>query len=130
MESPIKGWLAEYERTPSNENVGVMNNQDTVRKAVLLADGWDISTDDYYYGPYVVGAHISNIKQSATDALAAQLVRQVDARWDQRNPQCPHIIAFANRVECWATGWPPTVTEGLDRTMNTIKAIVDSKVLE
>ncbi len=105
-----------------------MNDQDYIRKAVELAGRWFITKElrnsvdsgircmDVDY-PWFISADDLRGRPSGpgVDALAAQLVRQVDER-----PNAPGGGAWA---DCFCF-FPP------DRTMNTIKAIVDSKVLE
>jgi len=103
------------------------NMSDVIRKAVELADGFEMHHDgegfvryfdkeqqdfiSFYFHP-----DYKDELQFGSDALAAQLVRQVDAELPQQD---------------WFTlSRPFYKTNGLDRTMNTIKAIVDSKVLE
>jgi len=107
-------------------------DQDYIRKGVELADGFEIA-DAWIWKIYGTPQHFRPANQPPQyllDALAAQLVRQVDA------------LAEVS-VEVFQ-GWsavrdaePPTISRfdlaaayGPDRTMNTIKAIVDSKVLE
>ena len=103
---------------------------DTIRKAVELADDWEIhglngfSTPDS--GHDAALDSIDEMSQFEKDALAAQLVRQVDALGGKfmliTSPNEVHIgdevlAAIANE-------------QGPDRTMNTIKAIIDSGVLD
>ena len=117
---------------------------DLIRKAVELADGWDYETDDIEEPVLLIvtmagGGHfdvqfvlegdwstdLNGMDQLLLDALAAQLVRQVDALedyWvcvedDRATIQCDGIFVDVQH-------------KGPDRTLNTIKAIVDSKVLE
>jgi len=103
---------------------------DYMRKAVELAYGWGFTDDGYIHDHH----GMVSMQQRDKDALAAQLVRQVDATehycfdsncdgaalvsqtWDDPNPEHWKDIAFFDVVD--------------DRTMNTIKAIVDSGVLE
>lgn len=109
-----------------------MTDEEYIRKAVELADGWRVS---YHANGEV--CTISNQDklwqigwcQSQLDALAAQLVRQVDSS--------PYRIESDLNGECWiwdsldsTDGYPLETAEGPDRTMNTIKAIVDSGVLD
>ena len=112
-------------RWPADYPKPVQSDQDYIRKAAKLADGWSISHDDYYFGPDIVGSHVSRIGQSAKDTLAAQLVRQVDALDDIR---CDIDSRYC---EVWGEG-QQTLGKCIsdDRTMSTIKAIVDSEVLE
>jgi len=111
-----------------------MNDQDYIRKAVELADGFDNQTDeagDYIEmddAPYTT-VYLDIPRQDDQwffDALAAQLVKQVDA-----------MILYRLRIEPTGafmdhegTGERMSdSTFGGDRTMNTIKAVVDSEVL-
>ena len=116
---------------------------DIIRKAVELADGWGTLSSEKLVGvKSTIGKPLSInwLKEQATlDALAAQLVRQVDAL-------CPHYNIYYHK---WLEGKQKQYTqliglrssimsyhevlvevEGNDRTMNTIKVIVDSGVLE
>jgi len=119
-----------------------MDSNEYIKNAVLLADGWDIDNcesgdPDYDYISFAGGGEwhynedpmwIADIPEIFLDALAAQLTRQVDA-----------VILFDIRVredgvEMWqlleaSSQWEMTKTQSPDRTMNTIKAIIDSKVL-
>ena len=58
------------------------------------------------------------------DALAAQLVRQVDAL------DYAYFGTGGDRAACCGNGTGGLNRKGKDRTMNTIKAIIDSGVLE
>ena len=118
---------------------------DYIKRAVELAEGWVITHFyvgedwedwvefyDYSYSgghPYITFQLQSPI-QHDLDALAAQLVRQVDSL---RNPRCM-VIQFPESVEVALDqsrqGEHISKSIGDDRTMNTIKAIVDSGVLE
>jgi len=111
-----------------------MTDQDYIRKAVELADGWQLHPKNHaFVGPTwpiqfsFNGRH--QTPQQVKDALAAQLVRQVDALdgWE--------LEAWPNETTLHPRGLGTEFdscrfVEGKDRTMNTIKAIVDSKVLE
>ena len=95
-----------------------MNDQDYIRKAVeLVPDEWP--WDFFKADPD------QTMDQPLKDALAAQLVRQVDA--------LPFEDFHAFHLERQRTycnndkGRGESI--GPDRTMNTIKAIVDSGVL-
>lgn len=111
-----------------------MNDLDYIRKGIELADDWEITLDDEQTkGPWVI------IKTKAMyleyhsrwpwvrDLLAAQLIRQVDALgfldFDVDGGgvtiSCPSNPEFTP-IRLW----------GDDRTMNTIKCIVDSEVLK
>jgi len=98
---------------------------DTIRQAVELADGWKWETQndgETIVGPDM-GWYLDVLSQSALDALAAQLVRQVDALGKERHGMLDIAIKEMENVDDDPT-WPP------DRTMDTITAIVESKVLE
>ena len=107
-----------------------MNDQDYIRKAVELADGWIVEADKdnrvWVSGPRFSGT-IGALTQPDLDTLAAQLVRQVDAT--------EHTVIVHDDWTDFAT-WQGdaygcfVATKGPDRTMNTIKIIVDSKCLE
>jgi hypothetical protein len=103
------------------------------RKAVELADGWSFSGNDTVF---INGSSTlwkpDKLPQHYLDALAAQLVRQVDAL-------SPGIVITSDFSGCclivsddddWFAGDSKVGPKTNDRTMNTIKAIVDSGVLE
>ena len=84
-----------------------------------------------------MGWHEDIISQSAKDALAAQLTSQVDALDDYG------VFTEPEQTHVWEVEPPPEMiggelheggkwwhSEGPDRTMNTLRAIIDSKVLE
>ena len=101
---------------------------DYIRKAVELADGWHLNGTVFGTpndGPDL--DDIKNITQQDLDALAAQLVRQVDAieRWIV-DAECDGT----DILDDYDRGSLKAQALGPDRTMNTIKAIVDSGVLE
>ncbi len=101
-----------------------MNDREYIRKAVELADGFQLTGDGKHFslphGNYLPA--IKNCPQQYLDALAAQLVRQVDAtNYEVRMQACATTIFYGGK-EFWQLG-------GKGRTMNTIKAIVDSGVL-
>lgn len=113
-----------------------MKDEDYIRKAVELADGWEYaghdSIQDWIRGPKYFQP-LSQIDPWMIDALAAQLVRQVDAlkpvdlrsiyiMIDGFGSVAVHDMSDMNYVKAHVSG--------PDRTMNTIKAIVDSKVLD
>jgi len=103
---------------------------DLIHYAVLLADGWEHETHNRTLSPF--HTYHDGLAEEALDALAAQLVRQVDAKADNR------VKGFYSRPLQADVYWPGlghkqcgySITCGDDRTMNTIKAIVDSGVLE
>jgi len=110
-----------------------------IKKAVTLADGWTYEADpengDYFYiqvtldsgNAYnILGCSISDPFQPSLDALAAQLVRQVDALDNKGVEAWPGYTAVVEMLgDLPAIGY----AESSDRTVNTIKAIVDSGVL-
>lgn len=106
-----------------------MTDQDYIEKAARLADGWGLELDndgEYLVGPDM-GWHQDCISQGAKDALAAQLVRQVDAL---RNPHVGVITSDLGSITIWCNRQILAASINEDRTMNTIKAIIDSGVLE
>lgn len=116
-----------------------MDDNDYIRKAVELADGWGFDGIWLCYGD--AGAKIHDGEHAfdkpmpnyLKDALAAQLVRQMDAldkfgvmQWATGDVDVMEYTATDNPLErehILASRSAP------DRAMNTIKAIVDSKVL-
>ena len=108
-----------------------MNDQDYIRKAVELADGWNEGPQGLAGGPVMEsrsGYKGSFREQELLDALAAQLVRQVEGR----EQQSLWVFTDHSVVDFWVGGAAENrgYAEGPDRTMNTIKAIVDSGVLK
>ena len=104
---------------------------DYIKKAVELADGWEHDGNEifnpvWYETPFGE-VHADDLRACHFDALAAQLVRQVDAL-----PGPTHCNIYWRRTEIWKRNMAPVNgrhSDG-DRTMNTIKAIVESGVLE
>jgi hypothetical protein len=100
---------------------------DLIKRAVELADGWEL-VGEVVYPPFrhrSVAMHTYNPSTPIMDALAAQLVRQVDAR------DCCNIIVDYGYARLYdAETLSDVQGTGPDRTMNTIKAIVESDVLE
>ncbi len=105
-----------------------MNDRDYIRKAVELADGWEVGTKGVtlpngrsrLFDDPLLGA--MSLEQYWLDALAAQLVRQVDAAgW---------CFVITQEISEILAGEKTHFHEGPDRTLNTIKAIVDSGVLD
>jgi len=103
---------------------------DLIKRAVELADGF--SYEPIQGRPKEALIRFAAIAVNTTntiytsfilDALAAQLVRQVDAAYfDVRMQSCATTI-FKEGKEFWQSS-------GKGRTMNTIKAIVESGVLD
>ncbi len=97
------------------------------RKAVELADGFEnrqwhdnglnfIIRDPYHPVSIIVDADEFAIPQWAKDAIAAQLVRQVDEVCDWNDLFTQYMAECLNQSD--------------DRTENTVNAILDSGVLE
>ena len=112
-----------------------MTDEEYIRKAVELAHGrWEISdlTGNAFVPPFYNSSYpLNTLEQWHLDALAAQLVRQVDALAEQI-----HEVDIS-KGEVWVGTCDSydgikgiAKVRGPDRTMNTIKAIVDSKALE
>lgn len=116
-----------------------MNDQEYICKGIELADGWDLT---HIYAGEDIAAYNPNGKeypeasfvlqtpsQSGNDALAAQLVRQVDAIDGCEVIVDPYVVHV---FVAYKTGVKRAIGTGHsdDRTMNTIKAIVDSGVLK
>ena len=123
-----------------------MTNEEYIRKAVELADGWEWKQSKYgttfsrHFGEpgsleyehdfvafWLSSPDCEDDVRFGLDALAAQLVRQVDAI-----SKDVHIIKGCSIVLEFNEGYPHAIgaVEGEDRAMNTMKVIVDSKVLE
>ena len=90
-------------------------DNDIIKQAVELAEGWFLGefSDEVVHFPQSFGNHGYIDQQWVLDALAAQLVRQVDAL---RPEIYEHLF--------------PRGHLGPDRTENTIRAIVESGVLD
>ena len=103
-------------------------DKNILKKAVELADGWGLTHDGFVFGPQIVGTHVDRMGQPAKDALAAQLVRQVDAL------PCGELEVWVRRNTAWVEhedgGRPIPRYDGIDRTENTITVVVESKELE
>ena len=104
---------------------------DYIKAAIEMADGFSVMTpfDDgvEYLMHESHGTSKATPEQWFLDALAAQLVRQVDAldRFSIIIYEEETLIGDVMRIENIARGYSPD-----DRTMNTITAIVDSGVLK
>ena len=108
------------------------STEDYIREAVRLAPGWSIGSDErgeWFIGPSPFADWDLNDSgvQPILDALAAQLVRQVDAILDKQvvTQKRWHAVCDwpGEDVICYVEG------ESNDRALHTIKAIIDSKVL-
>lgn len=112
-----------------------MNDNDYIKVAVELADGWR-ATAGGCQSPSGRYCWIEDPDQETVDALAAQLVRQVDALPIDADGNEPAMVELDHgEVRVYNFDIPPpaanvTAVCGPDRTLNTIKAIVDSGVLE
>lgn len=105
------------------------NEQDYIRAGVKIADGWKIDPNGVWPPfPFPAKSDIDAVEPIMLDALAAQLVRQVDAI----NPG-HSFSSFDDEAGFFEPDWDGWHihyrVQGPDRTMNTIKAIVDSGVL-
>ncbi len=100
-----------------------MNDQDYIHKAVELAEGWLIAKnglitlpqpDEHYIDwPHLYLADYPEALTLAIDALAAQLVRQVDAA-----SQTGMSEILIKRIDREYGDWP------IDRTMENLKDCV------
>lgn len=119
-------------------------DQDYIRQAVELADGWEFDSNhaiDWIdvrdaRGDIKFTTAIGDDIQETLDALAAQLVRQVDALESLSFPVADTWVDTEHKQtgvyrERFGELSPERlgIASGDDRTMNTIKAIVDSGVL-
>ena len=109
-----------------------MNDQDYIKEGVELAGWLEVDEEGEYLQipdtptSSYLDEIIATCDQYLLDALAAQLARQVDALTDYSGVRvCPNITEIFH-----IAGQPHIPVTGPDRTMNTIKAIVDSKALE
>ena len=111
---------------------------DLIQKAVELADGFEACidpNDELWIGinggkptsVYQSTWYVEDAPQWVLDALAAQLVRQVDAL-DTHGFLSDESLASG--VYHCGSGSNCTIADSPDRTLNTIKAIVDSGVLD
>lgn len=119
-----------------------MTDEKYIRKAVELAYGFRMNTPRIvmppFGGPWDLSDLVppSSIRHMVLDALAAQLVRQVEEipGDEDGKPECvvgrgSALIEVDDPAE--ALGYRNLAwVESEDRTMNTIKAIVDSGLLQ
>ena len=106
-----------------------MTDQDYIKAGVGLADGWEIEGGIVYppFRNHPVAMSVENPHTPILDALAAQLVRQVDALdnlW-----VCIEDDRTSIQHDTDGTVAQLLQMEKPDRTLNTIKAIVDSGAL-
>ena len=121
-----------------------MNDKDFIRKAVELADGWGYgiedegtedelayleNADDTFWYVDEENIDLRSLPRIFMDALAAQLVRQVDALGTHFVGTAP-MGSTVYEIISSVSERPIMKSHGDGRTMNTIKAIVDSGVLD
>lgn len=113
-------------------------NADYLREGIELAKGWDIThifagEDVAAYNPKgkkhpEISFVLQYPNQSGKAILAAQLVRQVD------NMHEFQVVSYkyTSYVECCGVDPRPVIAQVSyrGRSMNTIRAVVDSKVLK
>ncbi len=109
-----------------------MSNQNYIKRAVELAKHWwGAGTEAFgpsnFHRPYASLKVDSPDTRFFLDALAAQLVRQIDALDTPHTIQVSHNRVWSGYRSKSAETWK--ITQGPDRAMNTIKAIVNSSVL-
>ena len=98
-----------------------MTDDEYIREAVSQADGWRYWGNDNFV---VKGVEIHAPTWVIKDALAAQLVRQVDATEYRLDVGPKGTVLYEPQGDMFESpGLDP------DRTMNTLRAIVDSGVL-
>ena len=114
-----------------------MTDLKLITKAVELSDGFGFNNKTvggqlvYRYPTGTIVVHSpSGFPVWFFDALAAQLVRQVDALDTPDTVEITHDSVWVGYRSKNNESWKRTRrTKSRDRTMNTIKAIVDSDVL-
>lgn len=119
-----------------------MNDNDYIRKAIELAIGWkiNISHNDFKTECVIPPLGVDTLEnmsknQMLMDALSAQLIRQVNeldgysvgagGEFDQVN----RALVYGPKFVAWR-GHVIGDSDGKDLTMNIIRAIIDSEVLE
>lgn len=106
---------------------------DYIRKAIELADGWTLKETGAFHSPFcepMFDIAPEMLSQPHKDALAAQLVRQVDVLsgyWVETTEGVATVCKSTGDSTDQGCGF--MALDGEDRTMITIKAIVDSGVL-
>ena len=106
-----------------------MTDADYIKRAVELADGWES------HGATIFGnehhTFLTLDDQVGLDAVAAQLVRQVDALDDYFFvcDEDKSVTVGVDDRDFRSAGTVLAEETSDDRTMNTIKAIVDSGAL-
>lgn len=110
-----------------------MNDTDYIKAGVELAEGWEPclyeGTGEMYAAEvFDIGDQVYPEEQHHKDALAAQLIRQVDAiSTDKLYFQSDTEDVTVHTGEEFVS---PVIVAGPDRSMNSIRAIVDSGVLK
>lgn len=114
-----------------------MTDQEYILKAVELADGWRLNQfgQDLIMVPGMAIGHVVKAGDPhaiVVDALAAQLRRQVNVTGKYVVHIEPHMVIVCSISEKDGSHRKviETVADDGDESMNTIKAVVDSKVLE
>ena len=102
-----------------------MNDEEYVRKAVELADGIEFGEAEDQL--VIQGETITSVY--GLDILAAQLVRQVDGS-TRHHVEITHGWAAVRTGIAYEEIRSISASYGPDRTMGTIRVIVDSGVLE
>jgi len=109
-----------------------MDDKDVIRKGAVLID-WEVDSDNWTY-PEVDGipkqVHLS--WGWVQDIIAAQIVRQIDVLDNFWVDSDPHGTAKVWSGSAFSVGDMARIAKANDedRTMNSIRAIVDSGVLE
>ena len=107
-------------------------DKDILKKAADLI-GWEIDDDGWAYPPRDdlwgnLPSHVYLEWGWVKDIIAAELVRQVDAL------PCGELEVWVRRNIAWVEhedgSRPISRYDGIDRTENTITAVVESKLLE
>lgn len=107
-----------------------MNDQEYIRKAVELADGFEYrAANDYYYINHEAICRGAP-KRYFMNALAAQLARQAHALDNVSVTLYGTGLAEVVRFTDGEGEEILALCETVDRNMSIIRAIVDSKVLE
>jgi len=101
-----------------------MTDQDYIKAAVELADGWTYHDGDCSHEETERWFIDCKLPQVWLDALAAQLVRQVDVL------NVTNLEIYNDGVYIGTDHDDNIIISDSDRTMNTIKAIVDSGKLK
>ena len=118
-----------------------MKEQDYIKSGIELADDWRIAdgkglaTAGTICCPLGTAFGVASLTREWKAALAAQLVRQVDAIGGADKEFISalllNVFRDATSIDDCRTMPPGRYeVEGPDRTMNTIKVVVDSKVLK